>query len=129
MPPTHPSATVLCEEDVMTASPTYGPATVCHELQAICTERRREDLTPRELQLLSILIDHRDGVVVKTTLLDAIGGTPLVGYRDRRVDVHVAAIRRKFEHIAPEWAFIHTRVGVGYRFQPCRRERDCCTKA
>lgn len=116
MPPTPRPATPPCDSALMTGSHHYGPATVCIEEQAICNDRQRADLTPRELQLLQALIARPGAVVAKELLLDEIGGTPLLGYRDRRVDVHVAALRRKFAIVAPGWRFIHTRVGVGYRF-------------
>jgi DNA-binding response OmpR family regulator len=100
----------------MAISAAYGPARICVEEHALCSDERRADLTPRELELLQLLVARPDAVVGKQQLLDAIGGTPMAGYRDRRVDVHIAAIRRKFRQVAPGWEFIHTRVGVGYRF-------------
>jgi DNA-binding response OmpR family regulator len=39
-------------------------------------------------------------------------------HRDRSVDVLVRKIRRKLELAAPEWSYIHTHFGIGYRFNP-----------
>jgi DNA-binding response OmpR family regulator len=38
--------------------------------------------------------------------------------RDRSVDVFVRKVRRKLALQAPEWTFIHTHFGIGYRFAP-----------
>jgi DNA-binding response OmpR family regulator len=34
---------------------------------------------------------------------------------DRSVDVYVHKLRAKLEETLPEWSFIHTHVGFGYR--------------
>ena len=39
-------------------------------------------------------------------------------YRDRTVDVFVRKLRDKIDRRAPRHVFIHTRYGVGYRFEP-----------
>src|SRR3990170_1537306 len=47
-----------------------------------------------------------------------------VGYTmahgDRSVDVFVRKVRLKLEAASPDWSYIHTHFGVGYRFQPER---------
>ena len=35
---------------------------------------------------------------------------------DRSVDVFVRKLRQKLEQASPEWRYIHTHFGVGYRF-------------
>jgi DNA-binding response OmpR family regulator len=45
------------------------------------------------------------------------GGMPR---RDRSVDVLVRKVRGKLEVVAPDWRYIHTHFGVGYRFSPER---------
>ena len=37
---------------------------------------------------------------------------------DRSVDVFVRKLRQKLEKASPEWRYIHTHFGVGYRFAP-----------
>ena len=37
---------------------------------------------------------------------------------DRSVDVYVHKLRSKLARAMPEWRFIHTHFGFGYRFQP-----------
>ena len=39
---------------------------------------------------------------------------------DRTIDVYVRKLRVKLEDALPDWAFIHTHVGFGYRFSPER---------
>jgi DNA-binding response OmpR family regulator len=40
--------------------------------------------------------------------------------RDRSVDVLVRRVRSKLEGVAPDWRYIHTHFGIGYRFTPER---------
>jgi DNA-binding winged helix-turn-helix (wHTH) protein len=35
---------------------------------------------------------------------------------DRSVDVFVRKLRNKLERVSPEWRYVHTHFGVGYRF-------------
>jgi len=35
---------------------------------------------------------------------------------DRSVDVFVRKLRSKLERVSPEWRYIHTHFGIGYRF-------------
>jgi len=35
---------------------------------------------------------------------------------DRSVDVFVRKLRQKLEALSPEWRYVHTHFGVGYRF-------------
>ena len=37
---------------------------------------------------------------------------------DRSVDVFVRKLRHKLEKASPDWRYIHTHFGVGYRFSP-----------
>jgi DNA-binding winged helix-turn-helix (wHTH) protein len=35
---------------------------------------------------------------------------------DRSVDVFVRKLRQKLERVSPDWRYIHTHFGIGYRF-------------
>ena len=35
---------------------------------------------------------------------------------DRSVDVFVRKLRQKLEKVSPDWRYIHTHFGIGYRF-------------
>ena len=50
-------------------------------------------------------------------LYETVWGAPLRG-QDRSVDVYVHKLRTKLAAALPEWGFIHTHFGFGYRFQP-----------
>ena len=39
-----------------------------------------------------------------------------MAHGDRAVDVFVRKLRSKLERASPEWRYIHTHFGVGYRF-------------
>jgi DNA-binding response OmpR family regulator len=75
------------------------------------------NLTARELELLSALVERQGRIVSREELHRTVWGEP---YRksDRSVDVYVAKLRQKLDEAAPERRFIHTHFGFGYRFQP-----------
>ena len=56
-------------------------------------------------------------VVTRDELLQTLWGRRH-SYRDRTVDVFVRKLRLKIDRRAPHHDFIHTRYGVGYRFEP-----------
>ena len=41
-----------------------------------------------------------------------------MAHGDRSVDVFVRKLRQKLRSASPEWSYIHTHFGVGYRFAP-----------
>lgn len=85
----------------------------------VLADGRRAGLTVREFELLFMLAERVDSVVQRPQIYSAIwGGT--MQRRDRSVDVLVRKIRHKLELIAPEWCYIHTHFGIGYRFSPER---------
>jgi DNA-binding response OmpR family regulator len=75
------------------------------------------NLTARELELLSALVERQGRIVSREELHRTVWGEP---YRksDRSVDVYVAKLRQKLDEAAPERRFIHTHFGFGYRFCP-----------
>jgi DNA-binding response OmpR family regulator len=80
-------------------------------------EGRPIPLTVRELALLCALAERPGRIVSREELYSAVWQRP---YRkdDRSVDVYVRKLRHKLELALPEWAFIHTHFGFGYRFAP-----------
>jgi DNA-binding response OmpR family regulator len=88
------------------------------ELQVLA-DGKRTGLTVREFELFFLLSERPDSVIQRPELYTLIwGGT--MQRRDRSVDVLVRKIRRKLELTAPEWQYIHTHFGIGYRFSPER---------
>jgi DNA-binding winged helix-turn-helix (wHTH) protein len=41
-----------------------------------------------------------------------------MAHGDRSVDVFIRKLRQKLEKRSPDWEYIHTHFGVGYRFDP-----------
>jgi DNA-binding response OmpR family regulator len=75
------------------------------------------NLTHRELELLTALVERQGRIVSREELHRTVWGEP---YRksDRSVDVYVAKLRQKLDEVAPQRRFIHTHFGFGYRFSP-----------
>jgi DNA-binding response OmpR family regulator len=86
------------------------------ELQVLA-DRRRVGLTPREFELFFVLVQRRDHVVRRGELYTLVWGGELIG-RNRAVDVFVRKIRRKLDACSPDWIYVHTHFGIGYRFEP-----------
>lgn len=76
----------------------------------------RQDLTPKEFELLRILAVEPGRVFSREYLLEKIWGYDYAG-DSRTVDVHIRHIRQKFEQIPGCPQFIETVRGVGYRFK------------
>jgi DNA-binding response OmpR family regulator len=76
-------------------------------------------ITAREFETLLALAERRNRVVPRPELYEIIWGRPM-SKRDRSVDVSVRRVRKKLHDAAPEWAYIHTHSGIGYRFAPQR---------
>ena len=78
---------------------------------------RRLNLTARELDLLTALVEREGRIVNREELYRTVWGEH---YRksDRSVDVYVAKLRHKLQDALPGRRFIHTHFGFGYRFQP-----------
>jgi DNA-binding response OmpR family regulator len=81
------------------------------------------DLTQRELQLLTALVERRNRIVSRPELYAVVWGEP---YRksDRSVDVYVGKLRQKLADALPGRTFIHTHFGFGYRFTPLSQDGD-----
>jgi DNA-binding response OmpR family regulator len=74
-------------------------------------------LTVRELALLCALARRSGRIVSREELYAVVWDRPF-RKDDRSVDVYVRKLRHKLEEAAPDWRFIHTHFGFGYRFSP-----------
>jgi DNA-binding response OmpR family regulator len=79
----------------------------------------RVGLTVREFQTFLALALRPDRVVRRPEIYADVWGGKMA-YRDRSVDVFVRKVRQKLELAAPDWRYIHTHFGIGYRFAPER---------
>jgi DNA-binding response OmpR family regulator len=75
------------------------------------------DLTRREFELIALLAGAEGQVLDRETMYQRVWGYAMA-HGDRSVDVFVRKIRQKLNRFSPTWNYIHTHVGVGYRFEP-----------
>jgi DNA-binding response OmpR family regulator len=80
---------------------------------------RSIDLTRREFEVLQLLAQAEGKVLQREEIYQAVWGYAMA-HGDRSVDVFVRKVRLKLETASPDWSYIHTHFGVGYRFQPER---------
>jgi DNA-binding response OmpR family regulator len=71
-------------------------------------------LSVREFHLLVALVRRSGRIVSREELYGIVWGSPLRA-GDRSIDVYVHKLRVKLEDALPDWRFIHTHVGFGYR--------------
>ncbi len=103
------------------APPPAGNALTNLELRPaeyeVLVEGRRAGLTVREFQIFSVLAAHVDRVVSREEVYAQVWGGPMAR-RDRSVDVFVRKLRTKLAAVSPDYQYIHTHFGVGYRLAP-----------
>jgi DNA-binding response OmpR family regulator len=75
------------------------------------------DLTRREFEVLELLARAEGKVLQREEIYQAVWGYAMA-HGDRSVDVFIRKVRQKLEKASPEWSYIHTHFGVGYRFDP-----------
>ncbi|MFL5895401.1 MAG: response regulator transcription factor [Thermoleophilaceae bacterium] len=78
------------------------------------------DFTRREFELLRLLAGAVGKVLTREEIYEQVWGYRMA-HGDRSVDVFVRKVRQKLEKASPEWIYIHTHFGLGYRFEPARR--------
>ena len=78
---------------------------------------RALSLSVRELDVLTALADRAGRIITREALYEAAWGGTL-RHDDRSVDVYIHKLRAKLSAALPEWGFIHTHFGFGYRFSP-----------
>jgi DNA-binding response OmpR family regulator len=76
---------------------------------------RSVDLTRREFELIELLAGSEGRVLEREEIYQRVWGYAMAR-GDRSVDVFVRKLRQKLEKASPEWRYIHTHFGVGYRF-------------
>jgi len=78
---------------------------------------RSADLTRREFEVLQLLAQAEGKVLQREEIYQLVWGYAMA-HGDRSVDVFVRKVRQKLERASPDWRYIHTHFGVGYRFEP-----------
>jgi DNA-binding response OmpR family regulator len=80
-------------------------------------DRESIDLTRREFEVLQLLAEANGQVLKREEIYQRVWGYAMVR-GDRSVDVFVRKVRQKLEKASPNWEYIHTHFGIGYRFEP-----------
>jgi DNA-binding response OmpR family regulator len=73
------------------------------------------DLTRREFELIQMLAAAEGRVLEREEIYQRVWGYTMA-HGDRSVDVFVRKLRSKLQVASPDWNYIHTHFGVGYRF-------------
>jgi DNA-binding response OmpR family regulator len=74
------------------------------------------DLTPKEFDVLRLLVEHAGRVVTRQQLLHDVWETTWGG-SSKTVDMHLSWLRRKLGDAASDPRYITTVRGVGFRFE------------
>ena len=77
---------------------------------------RSVDLTRREFEVLQLLAQAEGKVLQREEIYQLVWGYAMA-HGDRSVDVFIRKVRQKLEQASPDWSYIHTHFGVGYRFE------------
>ena len=75
------------------------------------------DLTRREFEVIQLLAHAEGKVLQREEIYQQVWGYAMA-HGDRSVDVFIRKVRQKLEGASPDWKYIHTHFGVGYRFDP-----------
>ncbi len=82
---------------------------------------RSLELTRREFELIELLAGGEGRVLEREEIYSRLWGYAMVR-GDRSVDVFVRKLRQKLEKASPQWRYIHTHFGIGYRFAAERHD-------
>ncbi len=96
-----------------------GEITIRPDLYQAYAAEASLELTAREFEILHLL-SQSDRVLRREEIYERVWGYAMA-HGDRSVDVFVRKLRQKLRTASPQWSYIHTHFGVGYRFAP---ERD-----
>jgi DNA-binding response OmpR family regulator len=84
---------------------------------------RSIDLTRREFELIQLLAAAEGRVLEREEIYQRVWGYTMA-HGDRSVDVFVRKLRSKLQQASPDWHYIHTHFGVGYRFAAERADEE-----
>lgn len=85
-----------------------------HRLQV---EGAEVHLTPIEWNMLAVFVKHKGALVEARTLLTEVWGPEYSGERGY-LRVYMSQLRQKLEADPARPAYLHTQMGMGYRFTP-----------
>jgi DNA-binding response OmpR family regulator len=97
-----------------------GPLEIVPDEHLARASGRTLTLSIRELRLLTELARRVDRIMSREELFSLVWGREMRS-GDRSVDVYVRKLRVKLENALPDWSFIHTHFGFGYRLAAERK--------
>jgi DNA-binding response OmpR family regulator len=106
------------EMPTIESAESFGEITVRPDLYQAYVREASLELTAREFEILQLL-SGSDRVLRREEIYERVWGYAMA-HGDRSVDVFVRKLRQKLRSGSPEWNYIHTHFGVGYRFAPER---------
>jgi DNA-binding response OmpR family regulator len=112
------------EMPALEAAASFGEITIRPDLYQGYVNEVSLELTAREFEILHLL-SGSDRVLRREEIYERVWGYAMA-HGDRSVDVFVRKLRQKLRSGSPEWSYIHTHFGVGYRFAP---ERESSVEA
>ena len=89
-----------------------GPLRIDPAQHTAAVDGRPVDLTPKEFDLLALLVGHPGRAFSRDFLIERVWGYDAGGF-DRTVDTHVLRLRKKLGKVGER---IETVWGIGYRF-------------
>jgi DNA-binding response OmpR family regulator len=104
------------EMPAIEAAASVGEITIRPDLYQAYRGTASLELTAREFEILHLLVQS-DRVLRREEIYERVWGYAMA-HGDRSVDVFVRKLRQKLRTASPEWSYIHTHFGVGYRFAP-----------
>jgi DNA-binding response OmpR family regulator len=104
------------EMPALDAAATCGEITIRPDLYQAYVNDVSLELTAREFEILHLL-SGSDRVLRREEIYERVWGYAMA-HGDRSVDVFVRKLRQKLRSGSPQWSYIHTHFGVGYRFSP-----------
>ncbi len=107
---THPEKT---QEEIKTVI-TFGHLSVDLDGRNVSIAEQKLQLTPKEYDLMSFLMQNPNKAFSREQLLTSVWGFDFYG-DDRTVDTHIKMLR---EHLGNYRSWIVTVWGIGYKFEP-----------
>jgi len=105
-------------EEVSSSGPlTAGELEFRIDRYEVLAAGRPVELTKREYELLLLLARSDGRVLPREDIYQRVWGYAMAR-GDRSVDVFVRKVRHKLEAASPDWRYVHTHFGIGYRFDP-----------
>jgi DNA-binding response OmpR family regulator len=111
-PPSLP-VTSLPSSSLVPAPLARGALSISQAEHLVQVDGQEIDLTPKEYDLLVLLVAHPGWVFKREVLLQQVWGDSYEGF-DRTIDNHMTRLRRKLGQVGEK---IETVWGVGYRFK------------